>query len=167
LGLMSLLMNSHREFEIVTPRTLENFRGEVLALPDARCLGDQELAALENFAKSGGKLVVTGKSGDCDDTGKARESNPLHQFLGIRNPAQKSMGTAGLKYSYLPECPGQAYWRALGTEFNDAATRGDAAGRSFQSLRHEFDTSVIQALGLSAPVQVEASPFITTQMARV
>jgi hypothetical protein len=167
LGLMSLLMNSHREFEIVTPRTLEAFRGEVLALPDARCLGEGELAALEKFARSGGKLIVTGKSGDSDDTGKARGSNPLHQFLGIRNPAQKSMGSAKLKHAYLPECPGQAYWRALGTEFNQAATRGDAAGQNFQSLRHEFDTSVIQALGFSAPVQVEASPFITSQMARV
>ena len=55
----------------------------------------------------------------------------------------------------------------MNSEFTEAAARGDAAGQSFQSLRHEFDTSVIQALGFSAPVQVEASPFLTTQTARV
>lgn len=167
LGLMALLMHSHREFEIVTPRSLEGFRAAALVLPDARCLSERELAALESYAKSGGKLIVTGQSGDCDDTGEARGSNPLHQFLGIRNPAQKSMDAASLKYAYLPDCPGQAYWRALSTEFTEAATRGDASGQSFQSLRHEFDTSVIHALGFSAPIQVEASPFVTAQTARV
>ena len=167
LGLMALLMHSHREFEIVTPRSLKDFRGTVLALPDARCLSDRELAALKSFAKSGGKLIFTGQSGDCDDTGNSRGSNPLHQFLGVRNPGQKSMGAARLKYAYLPDCPGQGYWRALSTEFEEASVRGVAEGQRFQSLRHEFDTSVIQALGLNAAVQVEASPFVTTQTARV
>ncbi len=167
LGLMALLMHSHREFEIVTPRSLKNFRGTVLVLPDARCLSDRELAAFEGYAKSGGKLIVIGQSGNCDDTGKARGSNPLHQFLGIRNAARKSMGAASPKYAYLPDCPGQAYWRALSSEFIEAAARGVAEGQSFQSLRHEFDTGVIQALGFSAPVQVEASPFLTAQIARV
>jgi hypothetical protein len=167
LGLMALLMHSHREFEIVTPRSLNNFRGAVLALPNARCLSDRELATLQSYAKSGGKLIVTGQSGDCDDTGKARGSNPLQQLLGIRDPAQKSIGAASLKYAYLPDCPGQAYWRALNSEFVEAGVRGVAEGQSFQSLRHEFDTSVIQTLGFSAPVQIEASPFITAQTARV
>jgi hypothetical protein len=167
LGFMALMMHSHREFEIVTPRTLKNFHGEMLALPDARCLGPQELSELENYARSGGKLIVTGHSGHCDDTGKAHESNPLHQFLGIRNSAQKSMGSANLKYAYLPDDPGRTYWKALSAEFNEAAVRGDAAGQSFQSLRHDFDTDVIQALGFNAPVQVDASPFVTAQLARV
>ncbi len=166
-GLMALSLHSHREFEVVTPRTLKDFRGEMLALPDTRCLGPQELSALENYAKSGGKLIVTGQSGQYDDTGKAHGSNPLHQFLGIRNSAQKSTGSAGLKYAYLPDYPGRAYWKALGSEFNEAGARGVAAGQSFQSLRRDFDTGVIQALGFSAPVQVEASPFVTAHISRV
>jgi hypothetical protein len=167
LGMMALTMHSHSEFEVVTPRTLKDFRGEILALPDARCLGAQELSALESYTKSGGKLIVTGQSGEYDDTGKPNESNPLHQLLGIRNPAQKSMGSASLKYAYLPDRPEQAYWQALSTEFVKAATSGVATGQSFQSIRHDFDTSVIEPLGFSAPVQVEASPFVTAQMARV
>ena len=167
LGMMALMMHSHREFEIVTPRTLKDFRGEILALPDARCLGAQELSALESYAKSGGKLIVTGQSGHYDDTGKRQDSNPLQGLLGIQNPAETSMGTASLKHAYLPTWPAQAYWRALTAEFIEAAARGDATGQSFQTLRRDFDANVIEPLGFSAAVQVKASPFVITQTARV
>ena len=167
LGLMALLMHSHREFEIVTPRTLGSFHGAVLALPDARCLGDKEITALESYAQGGGKLIVTGQTGHYDDTGAARASNPLHQFLGVSDAAKRSMGAARLKYAYLPDCPGHGYWQALNGEFTEAGVRGDATEGIFQSLRREFDTSVIGALGFSAPVEVEASPFVTAQTAYV
>jgi len=167
LGLMSLLMHSHREFQIVTPRTVEDFHGTVLALPDARCLSRRELAAIESYAKSGGKLIVTAQTAHCDETGKVREENPLQRFLGIRDPAEKSMGSSGLMYAYLPDCPGKAYWKALNAEFIKASARGIAAGQSFQLLRQEFDRGVIQALDYDATVHVEASPFVTSQTARV
>lgn len=167
LGLMALLMHSHREFVVVTPRTLEGFRGGILALPNVLCLGGQELAALESYTSSGGKLIVTGRTGHYDDTGKARETNPLRQFLGIGDPAQSSMGAARLKYAYLPDCPGRNYWWALRGEFNEAAARGVATGQSFQSLRRAFDEGVIEKLGFKAPVKLEASPFVTAQTARV
>jgi Glycosyl hydrolase-like 10 len=166
LGLMALVMHGHREFEIVTPRTLAAFHGEILALPDARCLGAQEVSELEKYARSGGKLIVTGQSGQYDETGKRVELNRLHQLLGVRNPAEKSMGTAGLKYAYLPDRPGKAYWQALSKDYNGAGARG-VATQSSASLLHDFDTSVIQPLGFDAPVQVEASPFVTAQIARV
>ena len=167
LGLMSLLMHSHREFQIVTPRTVEDFHGPILALPDARCLSGRELAAIESYAKSGGKLIVTAQTAHCDETGKVWEANPLQRSLGIRNPAEKSIGSSGLRYVYLPDCPGKAYWKALNTEFIKASARGVARGQSFQLLRQEFDGSVIQPLGYAPPVKVEASPFITSQTARV
>src|SRR5690348_5558740 len=167
LGLMSLAMHSHREFQIVTPRTLRDFRGPALALPDARCLSATELAALESYAKSRGTLVVTGQSGHCDETGEARPSNPLHQLLGIRNPEQKSTSDASPRYIYLPDCPGRAYWQTLNKEFNQANTRGDASGQTFQSLRHDFDKDLIASLHGEPGVEVVASPFVVGQTARV
>lgn len=166
-GTMALLMHSHREFQIVTPRTLANFSGPIIALPDARCLSDVENKALESYARSGGKMIVSGRSGQCDETGQARSSNPLHHFLGIRNPAQKSGSAAGEGYVYLPECPGRTYWQTLSIEFSAAAYCGDAAGQTFQSLRHDFDTNVIEAFHINSPVRVVASPFVTSQTARV
>lgn len=166
-GTMSLLMHSHREFQIVTPRTLADFRGPILALPDARCLSDVEIKALESHARSGGKLIVSGQSGQCDEGGQVRPSNALHHFLGIRNSGERSSGAAGGEYVYLPECPGRAYWQTLGKEFSQAGSQGTATGRSFQSLRHEFDTNVIGPLKVNLPVQINASPFVTAQTARV
>jgi Glycosyl hydrolase-like 10 len=166
-GLMALLMHSHREFQIVTPRTLMDYHGPILALPDARCLSDREVAALESYTRSGGKLIVSGRSGKSDETGRVRPSNPLHHFLGIRNPARKSGGAGGRGYVYLPECPGRAYWQALSKEFSQAASRGSATGQAFQSLRHDFDKDVIKPRQTNASVQIVASPFVTAQTARV
>jgi hypothetical protein len=167
MGLMGLLMHSHREFQIVTPRTLGDFHGRALALPDARCLSASEIAALESYAKAGGSLIVTGLSGHCDETGAALPSNPLHQVLGIRNAGQKSRSEASPGFVYLPECPGKAYWKALNAEFNQANARGDARGRTFQSLRQGFDKDVVGPLHLETAVEVVASPFVVGQTARV
>jgi Glycosyl hydrolase-like 10 len=166
-GLMALLMHSHREFQIVTPRTLMDFPGPILALPDARCLSDKEIAALESYTRSGGKLIISGRSGQSDETGRVRTSNPLHHFLGIRNPEQKPKSAAGPRYRYLPQCPGRAYWQALNKEFSQAAASGIAEGQTFQSLRQEFDTNVIGTLQPGSSVQVMASPFVIGQTARV
>ncbi|HET7215918.1 MAG TPA: hypothetical protein VFL79_20170, partial [Terriglobia bacterium] len=167
LGVMALLMHSHHEFQIVTPRTLADFRGPALVLPDARCLSNTELAALESHAKSGRTLIVSGQAGQLGETGAARRSNPLHQFLGIRNPAHNSRSAAGLAYVYLPECPGRTYWQTLGKEFSQAASLGVTSGQAFQSLRHRFEENVINALQSSRSVKVMASPFVTSQTAMV
>ena len=45
-GIMMLLLQSHLEFQIVTPRTLSEFHGDMLILPDARCLGKEEVDSL-------------------------------------------------------------------------------------------------------------------------
>src|SRR5262249_26506615 len=53
-GILILLMQGHREFEIVTPRTLSRFRGHTLVLPDVRELDDNEKKWLREYV-SGGK----------------------------------------------------------------------------------------------------------------
>ena len=59
-GTLLLLLQSHREFRVVTPRTLEEFRGEVLVLPNVSILSEAEKQALERFTAKSGRLVVTG-----------------------------------------------------------------------------------------------------------
>jgi len=166
-GFMALLMHSHREFQIVTPRSLKGFRGPALALPDARCVSDTEVDALTAYARSGGSLIVTGRSGQLDQTGLQRPVNPLHKFLELRNPTLKSIGVANPKHVYLPDCPGAAYWQALSKEFSAAASRGDATGQTFQSLRRNFEANVIGPLQIHSPVRIKASPFVTAQTALV
>ncbi len=59
-GTLLLLMQSHREYQIVTPRTLGSFRGKTLILPDVRILSKEETAALRKYAGSIGKIIATG-----------------------------------------------------------------------------------------------------------
>jgi hypothetical protein len=61
-GTLVLLLQSHTEFQVVTPRTLGNFRGERLILPSVSELNGEELQSLQHYASSGGKLVITGKN---------------------------------------------------------------------------------------------------------
>ncbi len=166
LGTMALLLHSHREFQVVTPRTLRLYRGPILILADVRCVGDRELRSLEAYAKSGGRLVVTGDTARYDDLGGTRSSNPLFRLLGIKDSAAKSVGTGSVQYVYLPDSPGRAYLKALSKQFNAAAT-GSGNEYALDQLRADFDHHVIEALNFTSPVQVMASPFVTAQISRV
>src|ERR1700736_6398698 len=69
-GILILLMQAHREFQVVTPRTLDEFQGETLVLPDVRLLNEQEQNWIKQYVKQGKKLVITG------DGAMALESAP-------------------------------------------------------------------------------------------
>jgi hypothetical protein len=56
-----LLMRAHREFEIVTPRTIAEFSGPSLILPDVRLILAEEKAALNKYSQSGKMVVVVGE----------------------------------------------------------------------------------------------------------
>ncbi len=59
-GVLLLLLQNHVQFQIVTPRTLRQFRGKVLVLPSVRVVNQEEVAGLNRYASQGGKVVVTG-----------------------------------------------------------------------------------------------------------
>lgn len=59
-GMLLLLLQNHLEFQVVTPRTLSDFRGNTLVLPDVSILDAAERNQLENFLARGGRLVVAG-----------------------------------------------------------------------------------------------------------
>jgi hypothetical protein len=68
-GVLLLLLRHHVQFRIVTPRTLADFEGQVLILPDVRVMSDAESSAVHNFA---GRVVLTGKpDAKLADLGKA------------------------------------------------------------------------------------------------
>jgi hypothetical protein len=61
-GLLVLLLQSHLEFEVITPKTLAEFHGQVLVLPEVTVLTDAEKQSLKRFADNGGRLVITGRN---------------------------------------------------------------------------------------------------------
>ena len=52
-GALVALLQAHREIEVVTPRTLESFRGERLVLPEVSVLSEAEKGALNAFVDRG------------------------------------------------------------------------------------------------------------------
>lgn len=59
-GVLILLMQKHLEFQIVTPRTLADFHGRTLVLPDVRMLGEAEKKALQELVSHGQRIVIAG-----------------------------------------------------------------------------------------------------------
>jgi hypothetical protein len=70
---MNLVLQSHGEFQIVTPRTLSQFRGRLLILPNARCMSDEEIGAVGST-----RLLITGDTGSLQADGAKRALNPFH-----------------------------------------------------------------------------------------
>ena len=163
-GILMMLIQSHLEFQIVTPRTLGAFRGPALILPDARCLGNQELDSLSSYSRSGGALIATGESGNYDETGAPRQANLLHRLLRITDTAEKKTAR---NFIYYPACPGRAYYAQLVKEFNDSAAAGEWEKTEFNKLRGFFAAEVLEVAGMKPAVEVKASPFVATQIARV
>jgi hypothetical protein len=155
-GFMMLLQQSHLEFQVVTPRTLNSFLGNVLILPDARCLSTQELDLLRSYVKSGKTLIASGQTGEYDETGAPREANPI----------QKLKDTGG-KFAYFPNCPGKAYYAALKKEFNRDAAQGEWKQTAFEKLRMTLIGQILDIAAFKPEVQIEASPFVSAQIARV
>jgi hypothetical protein len=60
-GTLLLLLQAHREFQVVTPRTLAEFRGQKIVLPNVSILSATEKQQLQDFAANGGRIVITGK----------------------------------------------------------------------------------------------------------
>src|SRR5271166_4938066 len=60
-GILILLMQKHLEFQIVTPRTLAEFHGRTLILPDVRVMNDEEKTWARKYVDNGNTLVITGE----------------------------------------------------------------------------------------------------------
>ena len=73
-GILILLMQTHRAFQIVTPRTLQSFSGPTLVMPDVSILDSDEKEGLRALLGRGMRLVVTGN----DATGIGASKQAIH-----------------------------------------------------------------------------------------
>ncbi|MFZ0617437.1 MAG: hypothetical protein WAM01_02010 [Candidatus Acidiferrales bacterium] len=73
-GLLVLLLQRHIEFQVVTPRTLAEFRGDSLVLPNVSILDESEKSALQKYVSGGGLLITTG----ADATGVEESARVRH-----------------------------------------------------------------------------------------
>jgi len=61
-GCLTLLMEKHWEFQVVTPRNLASFKGDALILPDVREMSAEERQDLKRLAAGGTRVVAAGKT---------------------------------------------------------------------------------------------------------
>ena len=108
-GILILLMQKHLEFQVVTPRTLAEFQGQTLILPDVRVMSDGEKASVRKYLESSKRLVITGE--DATHVG----------------------GAAGVVR--FAKCPGKDYYAAL--EKSVADTSPDLEHEFLESLKAE------------------------------
>jgi Glycosyl hydrolase-like 10 len=163
-GMMHLLLQAHQEFQIVIPRTLANFTGQVLILPDVKCLSSAEISALQNFKQKGGKLFVTGQGGAFDETGKGRQDNPLLSMLNVNDISKRSAVDG--EYIYDPMTVGTAYFETVRQGFDSTAWNG-ASNDKLEKMRNEFLSDLTNVLKFKPAIQMTASPYMTAQPALV
>jgi hypothetical protein len=61
-GTLVALLRAHREFQVVTPRTLTQFQGKTLVLPEVSVLSEPEKQSLKSLQDRGGRLIVLGEN---------------------------------------------------------------------------------------------------------
>ncbi len=131
-GILILLMQKHLEFQIVTPRTLGEFSGETLVLPDVRLLGDGERNWLKTFVAQGKRLVIVG----ADVSGSGEAPNVVR----------------------MPRCPGKAYNAAMEKDFDH--TTPDVEREFFERLRGGDAVQIKAAPGVATSISRSSSGYI-------
>jgi hypothetical protein len=162
-GAMCLLLQSHLEFQVVTPRDLVSFSGPLLILPDVQCVSAAELASLRSFVQSGRALWISGEVAKFDERRKQSAENPLLNLLGIKSPGRAQ----GSRFAYEPEDPARRYYEALEKDFNEYAGRADYQAAPFNRLRQALVKEIARLSSPQPAIKIDASPFVSTQAATV
>jgi hypothetical protein len=132
-GILILLMQKHWEFQVVTPRTLANFKGETLVLPDVRILNDQEKDGLRKFVEQRHNLVITGT-----DATQLGEAPNVVRF-------QKD--------------PGKDYFSVIESDFERADP--DSQAELLKSLKNTSEVEVTASpMVATSMAEVEGNPHI-------
>jgi hypothetical protein len=131
-GILILLMQKHLEFQIVTPRTLSDFHGSTLILPDVRVLNESERSWLRAYAGQN-KLLVTGE----DATGLESKANVIR----------------------ISKCPGKDYTAFLQKDF-EGVTR-DQEHEFLESLGADASLRVVASPMVATSIaRVDGKPHV-------
>lgn len=132
-GTLILLMQKHLEFQVVTPRTLSEFHGNTLILPDVRIISDSEKSLLRAYVAGNRVLLITGE----DATGIASAANVIR----------------------FSKCPGKDYSAALEKDF--AAAAPELEQQFLETLKAEPAVRIVASPMLATSVaRVNGKPHV-------
>jgi hypothetical protein len=138
LGADKAMVYEHIQFGVVldenaTLETLQQF--PVVLLPNAAILSDKEIALFREYVQKGGKLVVTGQSGQFDRLGKPLADSALSGLIGANVNGRLESEDNWVRFSQ---------GSALSCRGSRHGLRGDyrpAARRITQTLPHNTPAS--------------------------
>ena len=98
-GMFAALLEAHVPFDVLadahlTPERLARYRAVVL--PSAACLGDETVAALVEYVRGGGGLLLTGWTGWCGAHGEPRDIPALAALGGVSRADGEPLSAPGL-----------------------------------------------------------------------
>jgi hypothetical protein len=132
-GILILLMQKHLEFQIVTPRTLADFKGETLILPNVSVLNATEKDWLRKYATGGKSLIVTGTD--------ATQFGDVAGVVRFKN------------------CPGKAYITALQLDFEN--TLPDSQAAFLRSLKRQDTINILASPLIATSIaKVDGNPYV-------
>jgi hypothetical protein len=132
-GILILLMQKHLEFQVVTPRTLAEFQGHTLILPNVRVISEGERTLLRKYVDSTKTLVITGE----DST---------------------QLGPAA-KVTRFGKCPGKNYYAAL--QKGVAEANPDQEHEFLESLKSDATIRVIASPMIATSIaRVDGKPHV-------
>ncbi len=120
-GMMLLSMNDHVNFQIVTPRTLNAFKGRLLILDNIKCVDNKEIQSFRTLLNRGIKFLVTGNSLSFDDNRVLRLGNYLKTLFGVRDTIVNMQSRQVL---YMTGDPGMKYY-TIGDSVMDGYFNGN------------------------------------------
>lgn len=133
-GITQLLINNHFEFEIVTPRSLANFKGTILILDNVKKISEDEQSEFKKLSTDGVKFILSGET---------QELNLDDSIL-------------------LKESPGKEYNALLTEELNDCFNGKSEAEKTkkYKSRFKELLDSLTEnanGIRIKAPIEIFAS----------
>jgi hypothetical protein len=162
-GILNLLMHSHLQFQIVTPRTLKKFSSEVLILPDIKSISEEEINSIKTLAENKVRFIITGDAGKYDENRKIRSKNALEEIVERKGNEEQLTGE---NFLYLKECPGKKYSTILLSNLNQYFYENKDI-KEIYNIRNEFlsDLNKLELhsskIKIDAPVDIISTTNIT------
>ena len=112
-------------------------------------------------------LIVTGETGRYDYTGNEYKKNVVFDMLKISG-TEKVSANREYGFKYYPVCPGKQYSDYTKNEFDQFAWKSSSYQHAkFFSFLNNFKTELLTHSKIDKRVVIEASPFVSTQVATV
>ena len=157
LGIGMILLQLHLPFVVTTPSELDSLNDiDVLFLPNAACLSDEDADSIRQFVQNGGKVISTGDTGEFDEDGEERSASVLSDVFGTGNPGQ------GVTVNSFGNGKAVVTGRRFGSDFYNYSApwrRRPAKAAKADKLRNDFRSDVWSKIPGEPVLETDADPY--------